>query len=26
MKMPSKFRTYCPFCRNHQVHEVVRVK
>jgi large subunit ribosomal protein L44e len=26
MKMPAKFRTYCPFCRTHQVHEVVRVK
>ena len=26
MKMPSKFRTYCPFCRAHRIHEVVRVK
>ena len=26
MKMPAKFTTYCPFCRNHQVHEVEKVK
>jgi len=26
MKMPNKFRTYCPFCRKHTVHNVERVK
>jgi len=26
MKMPVKFKTYCPFCRAHQVHEVEKVK
>jgi large subunit ribosomal protein L44e len=26
MKMPVKFRTYCPFCRTHQIHEVEKVK
>ncbi|MCQ8894468.1 MAG: 50S ribosomal protein L44e [Methanolinea sp.] len=26
MKMPQKFRTYCPFCRAHQTHEVEKVK
>jgi len=26
MKMPVKFKTYCPFCRNHQTHEVEKVK
>ncbi|RPJ53005.1 MAG: 50S ribosomal protein L44e, partial [Methanobacteriota archaeon] len=26
MKMPSKFNTYCPFCRDHEVHEVEKVK
>ena len=26
MKMPAKFKTYCPFCRNHQMHEVEKVK
>jgi large subunit ribosomal protein L44e len=26
MKMPAKFKTYCPFCRNHQLHEVEKVK
>ncbi|OPY29737.1 MAG: 50S ribosomal protein L44e [Methanocella sp. PtaU1.Bin125] len=26
MKMPKKFRTYCPFCKTHQEHEVERVK
>jgi ribosomal protein L44E len=26
MKMPVKFKTYCPFCRSHQVHEVEKVK
>ncbi|MDR2855647.1 MAG: 50S ribosomal protein L44e [Methanomicrobiales archaeon] len=26
MKMPSKFRTYCPYCRTHQVHAVEKVK
>ncbi|MEI6839875.1 MAG: 50S ribosomal protein L44e [Methanomicrobiales archaeon] len=26
MKMPAKFKTYCPFCRNHQEHEVEKVK
>ena len=26
MKMPVKFRTYCPFCRKHEMREVERVK
>ena len=26
MKMPAKFKTYCPHCRNHQLHEVEKVK
>ena len=26
MKMPAKFNTYCPHCRNHQMHEVEKVK
>jgi len=26
MKMPSKFKTYCPFCRKHELHEVEKVK
>jgi large subunit ribosomal protein L44e len=26
MKMPAKFNTYCPHCRNHQLHEVEKVK
>lgn len=26
MKMPGKFKTYCPFCRKHEVHEVEKVK
>lgn len=26
MKMPVKFKTYCPYCRNHQLHEVEKVK
>jgi large subunit ribosomal protein L44e len=26
MKMPAKFKTYCPFCRTHEVHEVEKVK
>jgi len=26
MKMPTKFRTYCPFCRKHTEHEVEKVK
>ncbi|MGA8378776.1 MAG: 50S ribosomal protein L44e, partial [Methanoregula sp.] len=26
MKMPVKFKTYCPFCRSHQIHEVEKVK
>lgn len=26
MKMPVKFRTYCPFCRKHELHEVEKVK
>lgn len=26
MKMPTKFRTYCPYCRTHETHEVERVK
>lgn len=26
MKMPGKFTTYCPFCKNHQMHEVEKVK
>jgi large subunit ribosomal protein L44e len=26
MKMPSKFRAYCPFCLSHRELEVERVK
>jgi large subunit ribosomal protein L44e len=26
MKMPVKFRTYCPYCRKHEIHEVEKVK
>lgn len=26
MKMPGKFKTYCPFCRKHEIHEVEKVK
>ncbi|GCC10658.1 50S ribosomal protein L44e [archaeon] len=26
MKMPKGKRTYCPTCRKHTVHEVLRVK
>ena len=26
MKMPAKFKTYCPFCRKHEEHEVEKVK
>jgi len=26
MKMPAKFKTYCPYCRKHEVHEVEKVK
>jgi large subunit ribosomal protein L44e len=26
MKMPKKIRTYCPFCKTHQEHEVEKVK
>lgn len=26
MKMPQKLRTYCPFCRTHQTHEVEKVR
>ncbi|WAI00777.1 50S ribosomal protein L44e [Methanogenium organophilum] len=26
MKMPTKFKTYCPYCRKHETHEVERVK
>lgn len=26
MKMPTKFRTHCPFCRTHTEHKVERVK
>lgn len=26
MKMPLKFKTYCPYCRKHEVHEIEKVK
>ncbi|MBO4302369.1 50S ribosomal protein L44e [Methanosarcinaceae archaeon] len=26
MKIPKKFRTYCPFCKKHTEHTVERVK
>jgi len=26
MKMPAKFKAYCPFCRSHETHEVEKVK
>ena len=26
MKMPKKIRTYCPFCKCHQEHEVEKVR
>jgi len=26
MKIPKKFRTYCPFCKTHTEHTVERVK
>jgi hypothetical protein len=26
MKMPIKFKTYCPYCRKHEIHEVEKVK
>lgn len=26
MKLPKKFRTYCPFCKQHTIHIVERVK
>ncbi len=26
MKMPKEKRTYCPSCKKHTVHEVLRVK
>ncbi len=26
MKYPKQIRTYCPFCRSHQIHTVEKVK
>ncbi|MGC8585623.1 MAG: 50S ribosomal protein L44e [Thermoplasmata archaeon] len=26
MKMPTKVKRYCPYCKRHTVHEVERVK
>jgi large subunit ribosomal protein L44e len=26
MKIPKKFRTYCPFCKTHQEHVAERVR
>lgn len=26
MQMPRRFRTYCPFCKEHQQHEVQKVR
>ncbi|MDF1558296.1 MAG: 50S ribosomal protein L44e [ANME-2 cluster archaeon] len=26
MKMPTKFKTHCPFCKAHTLHTVERVK
>ena len=26
MKMPAKFRAYCPHCRSHEIQEVEKVK
>ncbi len=26
MKMPKRFRTYCPYCKKHSTHEIERVK
>ncbi|WP_101296303.1 50S ribosomal protein L44e [Halegenticoccus soli] len=26
MQMPRRFNTYCPFCREHQEHEVEKVR
>jgi large subunit ribosomal protein L44e len=26
MKMPKEKRTYCPKCRTHTIHEVIKVK
>lgn len=26
MKMPAKIKTYCPYCKNHTIHEIEKVK
>jgi len=26
VKIPKKIRTYCPYCRKHQIHDVKKIK